>query len=123
MFSAEGIGVDIVKISRIAKQVDNPSFVKRIFTADEVVYAGEGSNREQRLAARWAAKEAVAKALGCGIGKELGFLDIEVYHDINKAPNVRLSDSAKAKHNNPNILLSLSHDGDYAIAMAVIKTQ
>jgi holo-[acyl-carrier protein] synthase len=123
MFSADGIGVDIVLVSRIAAQIDKPSFIKRIFTADEVVYAGNGPNKEVRLAARWAAKEAVAKALGCGLGRDLGFLDVEVYHDSHKTPKIRLSDSANEKHNNPNILISLSHDGDYAIAMAFIKNK
>lgn len=112
-------GVDIVEISRIqgALERHGERFLQRVYTEREI---DRYAKRTNSLAARWAAKEAVAKALGCGIG-EIGWTDIEIL-DENGAPHVHL-------HGNATILaaelglsgwsVSLSHTAEMAIAFVV----
>lgn len=116
----QGLGVDIVHIPRIANHERDDRFLGRVFTDGERRDAGEGPARSARLAARFAAKEAAAKALGCGIGEELAFRDVEVVKDPSGRPELLLSPEAAARHGHPVTLLSLSHDGDYAIAVVWI---
>ena len=118
----DGIGIDLVRIERIAEHLDDKRFLERLFTPGELSDAGDGPQRAARLAARWAAKEALAKALGCGFGDALTWGDVETVRGDNGAPSLRLSDRAIKLHNNPKALVSLSHDGDYAIAMVWVST-
>ena len=78
------------------------------------------SQRAESVAGYWAAKEAISKALGCGIGAELSFLDIVIYKDEKNAPHFKLNTKAQKLHNITNSSLSISHDGGFAIAMVVI---
>jgi holo-[acyl-carrier protein] synthase len=114
------IGVDIVHVPRIAEQMENPRFLQRVFTPLEQEQAGSGPLRAARLAARWAAKEALAKALGCGIGPHFAFLDGEVVREGEGPPALRLRPEAAARHGDPSIRLSIAHDGDYAIATVLL---
>lgn len=110
-------GVDIVEVDRIRDAINRHGvrFVARIFTETE---QQECRGRVESLAARFAAKEAVSKALGCGIG-DVGWLDIEVRSDEHRAPHLYLSGAAarKAKEKGlSNWSVSLSHTENQAIA-------
>ncbi len=113
-------GIDIIEISRIAKAVDSwgERFLKRIYTDREIEYC---KGRAPELAARFAAKEAVMKALGTGhVG--VSPHDIEVLPDEKGAPLVTLRGGALSKAYRlelKGIDISLSHSKDYAIASAI----
>ena len=70
----------------------------------------------------WAVKEAVSKALGLGIGSECGFHDISIYKTDKGAPKIKLSDKIIQKFNIKDTSISITHDGEYAIAVAAIET-
>ena len=112
-------GVDIVEIARIQVVLDrhDKRFLQRVYTEREIERYAQ---RTHSLAARWAAKEAVAKALGCGIG-EIGWTDIEIM-DEEGAPRVQLHGKAvifAAKMGLSGWSISLSHTDEIAIAFVV----
>ena len=118
-------GTDIIEIDRIkAAIIKTPSFKDRIFTKNEQDYCfGKKAGRYSSLAARFAAKEAVAKALGTGLGSKASPLDIEVLNDTLGKPYVSLKGITKETFRligAENIDISLSHGKDYAVAFAVI---
>jgi holo-[acyl-carrier protein] synthase len=123
-----GIGVDAVEIARFAESLERtPSLADRLFTADERAYAerAKGMVRVQRLAARFAAKEAVLKAMGQGLGA-CGFHDIEVVRDEDTSvPAVSLHNRAielADEHGVATWHLSLTHTDETAIAYVVAES-
>lgn len=116
-----GIGNDIIEIDRIRKAFEEhgDKFLERLLTKQEQVYCLQHKDPALRLAGRFAAKEAVAKALGCGIGKEASWLDIEIVNDAKGKPEVFLSKKIEERFSHPKILLSLSHCKFYAAAVAI----
>ena len=112
-------GCDLIEIERIAKALQRENFCTRIYTAAELSYAESKKNQRKAasLAAVFAAKEAVAKALGVGLG-QIGWREIEVRHDELGKPFVTLSGRARALK---NIHLSLSHSREYALAMVILE--
>ncbi|NUO19585.1 holo-ACP synthase [bacterium] len=84
------LGIDLVEVERIAKHLDDRAFLERIFTESELAECLKRAKAEESLAARWATKEAVAKALGTGIGEHLAFRDVEVLTVPGKGPRVRI---------------------------------
>jgi len=121
-------GVDIIEIDRIKKSLEScgDSFRDKVFTAREIEYCeGKKAVRYQSYAARFAAKEAVSKAFGTGIGRGVSLKDIEVLNDEYGKPYVVLAGRAKELFNEINaieISLSLSHSQNYAVAYAVMET-
>jgi holo-[acyl-carrier protein] synthase len=118
--SMKAIGVDIIDIERIGQSVDRYGnrFLERVFTEQELAYC---NNRIESLAARWAAKEAVAKALGTGIGA-VNWREIEVVNDANRRPALHLHGAAAdlaAQLGIEEFAISLSHAKDYAVAFVV----
>ncbi|HFQ95346.1 MAG TPA: holo-[acyl-carrier-protein] synthase [Anaerolineae bacterium] len=116
-------GVDIIEIARFqrALQRHGNAFLERIFTPAEIAAYG---HRPASLAARWAAKEAVAKALGTGIG-EIGWKEIEILADERHAPALRLYGRAEALAQSLGLTqwaISLSHTDDLAIAFVTAMT-
>jgi holo-[acyl-carrier protein] synthase len=109
-----GIGIDIVDIKRIKKLVEATSFLKRFFTPSEIKYCLEGRNKFERIAARFAAKEAVIKATGL---KSLPLKDIALIKDKTGKPSIKIKNK---KYSNLNVLISLSHTTDYACASVVV---
>ncbi|MFA4835084.1 MAG: holo-ACP synthase [Dehalococcoidia bacterium] len=113
-------GIDIVEISRIREALNSwgARFVKRIYTDGEIEYC---QGRVPALAARFAAKEAVMKALGTGnIG--ISWHDIEILPDQNGAPLVHLSGGARSRAGElgiKNLAIALSHSREHAIASVV----
>lgn len=118
-----GIGTDIIEISRIQRAVEsNPRFLERIFTQEERLYFIKRKMRYETIAGNFAAKEAVAKALGTGIGK-LAFQDIEILRNEVGQPIVQFSEQAKitlASEGEYDFMLSISHCREYAVATAIL---
>ena len=118
-------GTDIVEIDRIKKAVNKTvSFLNRIYTLNEQEYCmKKKAGRYSSLAARFAAKEAVAKAFGTGMGHKAAPLEIEILNDPQGKPYVSLKGSAKETFEDidaEKIDISLSHGREYAVAFAVI---
>ncbi len=112
------IGTDIVQISRIERSLKKfgDRFKEKYLTPSEI----DRTKKLESLAGLWAAKEAISKALGCGIGRELAFHDIEISKDSRGAPYFRLTPEAQEKHQIKESSLSISHDGGFAIAVVAI---
>lgn len=122
-----GIGIDVVEVERIASAIarHGEPFLARLFTDAERDYCAAQKRPELHYAARFAAKEAVSKALGTGIGGEAGWLDLEIIRDPLGAPKLLLHGAAAefAKERGiPEIQISLTHAKDYAAANAVALT-
>ena len=120
-----GIGIDVVEVSRIKSSLDEfgERFLAKLFTDSEQEYCQKQKRPELHFAARFAAKEAIAKAFGTGIGKEVGWLDMEILRKPSGEPEVKLTgsakDSAEAKGVS-QVMVSLTHAKHYAAANAVI---
>lgn len=119
-----GVGCDIIEIERIARAIKSESFIRRVFTAEEAAYC---QRREQQaaasFAARFAAKEAVLKALGTGL-REGSLQEIAVDNDGLGKPLVQLSGhfAMLAKQLGvKNIQISLSHSRDFAVAYVIME--
>lgn len=119
-----GIGTDIIEIKRIEEAIKRtPRFVEKIFTEDEREELSKIGNLPQRAAGSFAVKEAVSKALGTGF-RTFGAGDIEVIRDAKGKPKVNLYGGAKelaTALGATNILVSISHCKDYAVAMVTIE--
>jgi len=113
------IGTDITVISRIEKsyQKFGQKFLDRFLNQEEQNL----SSKIESIAGYWASKESIAKALGCGIGKELSFLDIIIYKDDKNAPHFKLTPKAQKRHQIRSSSLSISHDGGFAIAVVILE--
>lgn len=123
-----GIGMDLVEIARVAKLLREPHgerFVARVLTPGERELAQRRQGRlAEFVAGRFAAKEAVVKALGCGIGREAGFQDIEVLPDARGKPECCLSEAACGRLGWPpsrRIHLTITHTATLAGAYAVAE--
>jgi holo-[acyl-carrier protein] synthase len=108
------VGVDIVEIKRIARATKNSRFLKRVYTAQEIAYCRSRVNSAQHFAVRFAAKEAVWKAVG---ERRLLHRDIQVRNRADGKPEVFFPKlfSSLAR----SVSISLSHGREYAVAMAV----
>lgn len=119
-----GIGCDIIEIERIARAIKRESFIQRVFTAKEAAYCqSRGQQVAASFAARFAAKEAVLKALGTGL-REGSLQEIAVANDALGKPLVQLSGhfAALAKQLGvKNIQISLSHSRDFAVAYVIME--
>jgi holo-[acyl-carrier protein] synthase len=119
-----GHGIDLVNVEEMRRLVDDPAghLLTRCFTEDERAAAGDGPNRLDRLAGRFAAKEAVLKALGTGFGGKIGFADVEILTLPSGVPSVVLHGGAAEAATVLGVvhwLLSTSHAGGSAIASAI----
>lgn len=116
------VGIDLVKIKRINDLIKKKNFFSKVFTDREIKFLETKNMSSASVAGLWAAKEAVAKLVKTGFGASLGFQDIEIYHN-DGAPYVNLSKvklkSLLIDKNIEDIDISISHDGDYAIAIAI----
>jgi holo-[acyl-carrier protein] synthase len=124
-----GVGIDLVQVSRIAERFERtPTLFERIFTEGELEVLGRGDSSEARvrsLAGRFAAKEAIMKSLGVGLG-EVDFHDLVVVGGRGSAPSVELAGRAAARAADLEVVavaLSISHDGDFATAVAVASRE
>jgi holo-[acyl-carrier protein] synthase len=119
-----GIGTDIVECLRVGRMIEEHGelFLTRVFTEREVRYCQSRKRATEHFAARWAAKEAILKALGTGWRRGLGWTDMEVRSDASGRPQVLLcgvaKDVAQAQRIS-DILISMSHCRAYATAYAL----
>ncbi len=115
------IGTDIIQISRIEKSLVKfgDKFKQRFLHPEEIQIV----QKTESIAGFWAAKEAIAKALGCGIGSELSFHDIIISKNQKGAPIFTLTQEAQKVHKIQISSLSISHDGGFAIAVVAIMLE
>ena len=122
-----GIGTDITETSRIGKMVEKHGeiFLDRVYTRREQEYCGIRKTSVQHYAGRWAAKEAILKAMGTGWSKGIQWTDIEVLNKPGGAPYVELHGQAQQfcdENSIAEILISISHCQQYATAFATALT-
>lgn len=122
-----GLGVDIVEIDRMRKILKRtPSFARRSFSESECAYCDAKADPAMSYAARFAAKEAILKALGCGFSEGIGLHDVEVGVEENGKPFAMLHGRAQERFDEQEfkeIALSLSHTSTDAIACAIALTE
>ena len=113
------IGIDIEKIKRFDNKDNSKdeNFLKKIFTQKELDYCFSKNNASAHLAGRYAAKEAVIKALSSNYEKKLVYNEIEIINNLSGIPEIVI---LRPKLNDLKIKISISHDKDNAIAMAII---
>ncbi len=120
-----GLGCDLIDVQRIRDVLDRHGdrFLDRVFTEEERAYCFGMAHPHKHLAARWAAKEAISKTFTTGIGAELGWKSMSIYHGERSEPLVRLDEkgaallaAAGANH----VYVSLSHTETAAMAVAAI---
>ena len=122
-----GIGTDIVEVLRIAQMIERHGelFLARVFTPHEIEYCSARKAAMQHYAGRWAAKEAVLKALGTGWAKGISWTDIEVRNDPSGRPIIRLGGGAREHCERLRIgemLISISHCRTHAVAYATAQS-
>jgi holo-[acyl-carrier protein] synthase len=120
-----GLGADVIEVERIRKVVERQGerFLARVFTEEERAYCSRMAQPHKHLAARFAAKEAVSKCFTTGIGAELGWRSVSVYHGERHQPLVRLDDKGLAllrEAGATGVLLTLSHTDTVAMAVAAL---
>lgn len=116
-----GIGTDIIEISRIANNIErhNNHFLDRLFTKPEQDYCNKYKDSATHFAGRFAAKEAIVKALGTGFGESVSWLDLEILNDATGKPFLVSSERLNGLFNHPNIIITISHCKNYATAFAI----
>lgn len=124
--SVIGIGVDLVECARIEHSLEKfgDRFLHRVFTEGEIAYSQSMKFPARHLAARFAAKEALSKAFGTGIGKSMGWKDLDVQKKASGEPFVVLYGGAKRMADErgvTNVSISLSHTDHHATAIIVLE--
>lgn len=121
-----GSGIDMVEIGRIQESVDRygKRFLDRVYTASEQAYCLRKRMAAESLAARFAAKEAGAKALGTGISRGVSWLEIEVVREPGGRPTIRFHGRAAefaSRMGAGRAALSITHTGAFALASVVLE--
>ena len=121
-----GVGTDLIEIVRIQQSVARfgDRFLRRVFTPGEIDYCQRKKNAAESFAARFAAKEAGAKALGTGISQGIGWLELEVARQPSGKPSLQLSGRAAQRARSlgvASVALSLTHSKDIALAVVVME--
>lgn len=119
-----GIGTDIVECLRIAQMIERhgEQFIGRVYTPHEIEYCSVRKAATQHYSGRWAAKEAVLKAIGTGWVRGISWRDVEVINDMGGQPSIRLSGGALeicTKRGIDRVLISISHCRSHATAYAL----
>ena len=116
----KGLGIDICEIARMEKLMADDRFMKRWFTPDEIVYVqSKGKGAAQTLAGLYAAREALAKALGSGIDFDLK--EAEILQTPAGTPFFRLTGSLAERTAGDRVLLSITHDAGVAAAVCILE--
>lgn len=119
----EGVGIDFIEVERISRLKDNRRFLERCFTTGEIEYCLRKRFPEQSLAARFAAKEAVGKALGSGVGNRcLRWKDVEIVRTTGK-PSVVIHGLMSRALTRASFQLSLTHTKTLAGAIVTFKCE
>jgi holo-[acyl-carrier protein] synthase len=122
-----GVGTDLMEIARIRQSIERfgDRFLWRVFTPREIAYCQRKKNAAESFAARFAAKEAGAKALGTGISHGVGWLEIEVAREPSGKPRLELTGRAAEWARHLGVVrtsLSLTHSRDVALAVVVLES-
>jgi holo-[acyl-carrier protein] synthase len=121
-----GIGIDVIECKRIEHSLERfgARFMQRVFTEGEIAYCHSMKFPARHFAARFAAKEALSKAFGTGIGKAMGWRDIDVQKKESGEPFVVLNGSAESlarERGVKSILISLTHTDHHAVAVIALE--
>src|SRR3984885_3347377 len=121
-----GMGTDLIETRRVQESIDRfgERFLERIFTAGEIAYCKRKKNAAESFAARFAAKEAGAKALGTGISRGVTWKEFEVRREASGKPSLHLSGRAAelaGAMGVRRIQLSLTHSREFALAVVVVE--
>jgi len=121
--SIRGIGVDVVDVERMKKtlQDQGDTFISKVFTETEITYCRSRKNPHEHFAARFAAKEAVSKAMQKGWSGEFRWKDIEVMNEPSGAPRIVLYGELAQLLEGAKIHLSLSHTEKTVVAFSIIE--
>lgn len=124
--AVKGIGIDVIKVERITESLERfgERFEKRLFTEDELAYCRSHKDPLPHLAARFAAKEALFKAIGTGLSNGVSWKQAEVLQPGGRRPELRISGTALERFEAMGCRrshVSLTHDGGLAIACVVIE--
>ena len=113
------VGTDIISIERLEASIDRfgDRFKEKFLTKSEI----ESTKKIDSIAGLWASKEAISKALGCGICSDLTFQDIIITKDSRGKPTFRLSQKSQKIFKIEDSSLSISHDGGFAIAVVIVS--
>ena len=122
-----GTGIDITEVARIAASFEKfgERFLNRILLPDEIAYCLSHRRPSPFLAARFAAKEAISKAFGTGIGAQLGWLEMEIRRQESGEPFVMLHGKGRGlftARGATRLHVSLSHTENYAVATAILES-
>jgi holo-[acyl-carrier protein] synthase len=120
-----GLGADLIEVERVRGVLERQGkrFLERVFTEEERTYCSGMTFPHKHYAARFAAKEAVSKCFTTGIGAELGWKSVSIYHGERNEPLVRLDEKGSAllaAVGATDVLVTLSHTETHALAVAVI---
>lgn len=118
-----GIGVDIIEIARIRRSIESLGnrFLDKVFTPGEITYCNAKANRFQHYAARFAAKEALSKALSTGWAGEFRWKDVEVINEPSGQPRFTLHGSLRDRLAGAGIMLTMSHSESHVVAMVLVQ--
>lgn len=118
-----GIGIDVVEVERIQKLLEKwgRRVTVRLFTEHEIAQCSSRREAAQCFAARWAAKEALAKAVGHGWCSHFSWTDVEVSNDGAGKPALKISGKTRQLVKNRNVFLSLTHTEAFAAAVVVVE--
>jgi holo-[acyl-carrier protein] synthase len=125
--SVVGLGIDMIEVARIEHSLERfgERFMKRVFTDGEIAYCQSMKFPARHFAARFAAKEALSKAFGTGIGKAMGWRDIDVRKKESGEPFVILSGGAESlarERGVKSVLISLTHTDNHAVAVIALES-
>jgi holo-[acyl-carrier protein] synthase len=121
--SIVAIGVDLCEIPRLSKLITEHGerFLEKVYTPEEIAYCSQKVNGVINFAARFAAKEALLKALGTGLGAEMNWKDVEVVNDAQGKPHFKFYGQVAKYIADRKVLLSLTHTNENALAFVVIE--
>ncbi|HEV2646591.1 MAG TPA: holo-ACP synthase [Acidobacteriaceae bacterium] len=122
-----GVGTDLIEIARIEQSIARfgERFLARVFTPAEIAYCQRKKNAAESFAARFAAKEAGAKALGTGISQGVSWLELEVAREPSGKPTLTLHGRAAARASElgvTHISISLTHSRDTSLAVVIMES-
>ncbi len=119
-----GIGIDLASIQKISESAKSDAFRRKVFTPDEIAICETFANSAEHYAGKFAAKEAMMKALGRGIRQEVWFTQIEVLNAESGAPFIRVSGEAERlvkEMGVGKIHVSISHSDGMAVALVILE--
>lgn len=119
----KGIGVDIIEIDRVRRSIESVGdrFLEKVYTSGEIAYCNGKANRYQHLAARFAAKEALSKALSTGWAGQFSWKDVEILNAPSGQPSFALHGTLSTRLASSRVMLSLSHSDSHVVAMVLIE--